>query len=76
VAQLIKGFETPFGMDLRATVHWVATWEHAAQDPDAAYLAVQAWNTRKVNMMHREHVRSAWMRLRQLGWADQRTSPE
>ena len=76
VAQLIEGFETPFGMELMATVHWVATRERTTQDPDAAYLAVQAWNTRKADMMRREHVRAAWMRLRQLGWLNQQTSPE
>jgi hypothetical protein len=76
VARLIEGFETPFGMELMATVHWVATRERAAQDPDAAYLAVQSWNTLKADMMRREHVRAAWMRLRQLGWLDQPTSAE
>ena len=30
VARLIEGFETPFGMELLSTVHWVARYEGAA----------------------------------------------
>jgi len=70
VAELIEGFETPFGMELLATVHWVATRETlgATSDPDATYAAVRAWSTRKANLMRREQVRAAWQRLNQLGW--------
>jgi hypothetical protein len=31
VSNLITGFETPYGMEMLATVHWVAT-----EDPQAA----------------------------------------
>lgn len=68
VAELIEGFETPFGMELLATVHWVATREGAASNPDEALAAVQAWSTRKANLMRPEHVRAAWHRLKELGW--------
>jgi O-acetyl-ADP-ribose deacetylase (regulator of RNase III) len=70
VAELIEGFETPFGMELLATVHWVATREDGANDPESALSAVQAWNTRKANLMRLEHVRAAWERLKQRGWLD------
>ena len=30
VAELVEGFETPFGMELLATVHWVVAREHAS----------------------------------------------
>jgi O-acetyl-ADP-ribose deacetylase (regulator of RNase III) len=46
VADLVEGFETPFGMELLATVHWVMTREGATSPPDAA-LAVYRWNARK-----------------------------
>lgn len=68
VAELIEGFETPFGMELLATVHWVATREGGANNPDEALAAVHAWSTRKASLMRPEHVRAAWQRLKELGW--------
>ncbi len=70
VSALIEGFETPFGMELLATVHWVATREDAASGPDAALAAVQSWSTRKASVMRREHVEAAWRRLTSLGWIE------
>ena len=46
VGRLVEGFETPFGLELLATVHWVATRE-GATDADAAAAKVHAWNERK-----------------------------
>lgn len=51
VADLIEGFETPYGMELLATVHWVAHYggrqgEEPAVDVDAATNVVHAWNRR------------------------------
>jgi O-acetyl-ADP-ribose deacetylase (regulator of RNase III) len=69
VADLIEGYETPFGMELLSTVHWVATHdEDAARSDDAAVTAVHVWNTRKATTMKPEHVRTAWNHLRARGW--------
>ena len=46
VGKLVEGFETPFGLELLATVHWVATREDAA-DAEAAAAKVYAWSDRK-----------------------------
>jgi O-acetyl-ADP-ribose deacetylase (regulator of RNase III) len=46
VAQLIHGFETPFGMELLATVHWVCIREGAASGEEAVK-CTYAWNERK-----------------------------
>jgi O-acetyl-ADP-ribose deacetylase (regulator of RNase III) len=46
VAELIHGFETPFGMELLATVHWVCTREGATSDQEAVD-RTHAWNERK-----------------------------
>lgn len=46
VADLVKGFETPFGLELLSTVHWVATQE-GATTLDQAMTATFAWNERK-----------------------------
>jgi O-acetyl-ADP-ribose deacetylase (regulator of RNase III) len=66
VAELVDGFETPFGMELLATVHWVSTRE-GAEDPDAAVLAVHGWNARKRQFSPRQ-IRLAWDVLDRKGW--------
>jgi hypothetical protein len=73
VADLIEGFETPYGMELLATVHWVAHYggrqgEAPAVDMDAAIDVVHAWNPRKQNIFKPDHIRAAWMQLAQRGW--------
>ena len=67
VAKLVEGFESPYGMELLATVHWVAVHEEA-KDLDAAVTAVHAWNARKRKLMAREHVALAHNRLAEHGW--------
>ena len=46
VSSLISGFETPFGMELLSTVHWVAKRENA-ETPDRAVILTHEWNSRK-----------------------------
>jgi hypothetical protein len=69
VSHLIEGFETPYGMELLATLHWVATRN---QDPatslDEAILAIHAWSERKARMFTDQHVAVAWQRLADQGW--------
>ena len=74
VAELIEGFESPYGMELLATVHWAATKEdpRAAIHPDAALAVVRSWNVRKAALMKTEHVHAAWTHLKDLGWFDLR----
>jgi hypothetical protein len=70
VAQLIEGFETPFGMELLATVHWVMKHDdEARREPDGAVRAVHRWSTRKAQAMTPPQVHSAWDRLREQRWA-------
>jgi uncharacterized protein YwgA len=66
VADLIKGFETTFGMELLSTVHWVATREQAAT-VEAAITKVHDWNPRK-RMFEPRHIRLAWDLLHEAGW--------
>jgi len=68
VRKLIKGFETPYGMELLATVHWVATQEPNVHTIDDAVTAVQHWNDRKREVLRKEHIRVAWHRLESEGW--------
>lgn len=69
VAALIDGFETPYGMELLATVHWVATHQGAAT-PEEAIGAVHRWNLRKQDIRD-EHIRIAWDALKLRGWLSQ-----
>jgi O-acetyl-ADP-ribose deacetylase (regulator of RNase III) len=67
VAQLIEGFQSPFGMELLASVHWVAKQEGAA-DAQQALQKIQSWNPRKNQLMQANHVKSAWQQLQQQQW--------
>lgn len=66
VVGLIEGFETPFGMELLSTVHWVVTHEGAATVEEAIH-KTYAWNDRK-RMFKEEHIRIAWDVLSRKGW--------
>jgi O-acetyl-ADP-ribose deacetylase (regulator of RNase III) len=72
VAKLIRGFETPYGLELLATVHWVAAGldSNAATDPDVAVKHVLAWSPRKGRLFTERHVKLAWERLHDQGWLD------
>jgi O-acetyl-ADP-ribose deacetylase (regulator of RNase III) len=66
VVNLIEGFETPYGMELLATVHWVTEHE-AAASIDEAVVKVYSWNDRK-RMFREPHIRLAWQVLHENGW--------
>ncbi|MBM4034453.1 MAG: DUF4433 domain-containing protein [Planctomycetes bacterium] len=66
VVGLIEGFETPFGMELLSTVHWVATRE-GASTPNDAVAKTYAWNERK-RMFQEEHIQIAWDVLHRKAW--------
>ena len=68
VAQLIEGFQSPYGMELLATVHWVATREAGVHTFDQVLGAVKSWNERKASIMQDAHLRAAWTRLSEQRW--------
>lgn len=65
VLALAAGFETAYGMELLATVHWVATYEAAGQSDQAVAARVAQWSPRKAIMFTTEHVEAALGRLRE-----------
>lgn len=69
VASLIEGFESPYGMELLSSVHWLATHATptASNGHEAAY-QLKAWNERKAKMFNEKHVHIAWKRLEDQGW--------
>lgn len=77
VGRLIEGFETPFGMELLATVHWVATRQCEGQGLECVMRGIHAWepekpawNDRKKALMTRPQVKFALERLEAGGWLE------
>ncbi len=66
VGELVGGFETPFGLELLATTHWVADKENARTDQAIAD-AFYAWNPRKAQFTP-EQIAIAARRLRTGRW--------
>ncbi len=74
VAELVEGFETPFGMELLATVHWVHAHDGVRRIDDAI-TAVYQWNKRK-RIFEERQIRIAWDTLMAKGWiSSEATSP-
>jgi len=72
VARLIHGFETPYGMELLATTHWVCTRE-GARSVDEAVTRTYAWSDRK-RMFNAKQIRLAWQVLVDRGWISKSSS--
>jgi hypothetical protein len=69
VRRLIEGFETPYGMELLSSAHWVATHDApSVTDSDNIITKVHAWNGRKRHLFKPEHIRIAWQRLQEEEW--------
>ena len=69
VGELIEGFETPYGMELLSSVHFVAKHDDPiASTFDEVVQAIRSWNDRKRDLMNQDHIRIAWDHLRTLGW--------
>ncbi len=71
VSQLIEGFESSYGLELLATVHWVSTRE-GATNLDEAVAKVHGWNSRKQQFTPYQ-IQAAWQRLETLGWLQTET---
>lgn len=66
---LIDGFESPYGLELLATVHWVINEDKTdSQSLQAVVAAVREWNTRKAQVMQEKHIHIALRRLQEQGW--------
>jgi uncharacterized protein YwgA len=66
VCELVEGFESSFGLELLATVHWVIDQENAATLDDVV-ARTYAWNDRKKRFSPRQ-INIAWNALRDGGW--------
>ena len=66
VVRLVEGFETPYGLELLATVHWVSARE-GATDQEGIERATHAWGERKAQFTQGQ-LQLAADRLRAEGW--------
>ena len=74
VADLVDGFETPFGLELLSTVHWVVTREQARSSSEVVG-AVHEWNPRKGIFSERQ-IMIAVNTLQSKGWLKERMLTE
>lgn len=75
LADLIEGFESPYGMELLSTVYWAA--KHSANNNDVE-MVIQTvynweptqpdWNQRKQHLMKKSHIKTALEHIKQQGW--------
>jgi O-acetyl-ADP-ribose deacetylase (regulator of RNase III) len=66
----IEGFESTYGLELLATVHWVMTHEaNAMASSSATHEEVRRWSQRKSSLFTQPHVESAWRAVRERGLA-------
>jgi len=68
VAELVDGFETPFGMELLATVHWVAM--NGATSFEDLVKHTYDWGPHKKKFSSYQ-IEVAYQRLVRLGWIDE-----
>lgn len=71
VGELVDGFETPFGLELLATVHWIATRDKSVRNVADVVASTHAWNERKKQFSPRQ-IGIALNVLASKGWIDPR----
>jgi len=73
VAELVQGFETPFGLELLSTVHWAGTRE-GARSADEVMAKAYAWSEHKRQFSPRQ-IRLALDVLSNKNWLQSVTAP-
>ncbi len=61
ISKLIQGFESPFGMELLSTVHYLGSVENVSKEN--MFSAVQSWSDRKKGLFSQKEVEEAYSRL-------------
>jgi O-acetyl-ADP-ribose deacetylase (regulator of RNase III) len=78
VTALIDGYETPYGLELLSTVHWVVVHDGVAggrTNPSPVVEAVHAWNDHKRKTFAPRRIVGAWERLKSEGWFELSSPP-
>ena len=74
VADLVEGFESPFGLELLSTVHWVAN-EQNSRTLDDLVTHTYGWNDRK-RQFSRRQIKIAFEVLSEKGWIEHSDMPD
>jgi len=65
VSGIIWGFETPYGLELLATVHWCARSKRANETTlEELVESIHGWSQRKHHLFTTDHIGKAWDHLR------------
>lgn len=73
--ELIEGFETPYGMELLSSIHWIMHHDSCpADNVDEAIKIIHNWTDRKKRMFTSKHINIAWHHLENLGWLQETTT--
>ena len=72
VSELVEGFESSFGLELLATVHWVLS-EDPSRNEEEVVFYTHRWNPRKKQFSERQ-IRLALQTLREKGWIEDESS--
>ena len=73
VSNLVEGFESPVGMELLATVHWLIRHEGVV-NAEEAIEETYSWNVRKKQFTRRQ-IKLAYDHLVECGWATPEVHP-
>ena len=64
VLDLVAGFESPYGLELLSTVHWISVADpEVADNVNHAVAQVRDWNPRKERLFTPDHIIVAWQHL-------------
>lgn len=64
--KLVAGYESPYGLELLSSVHWLATHEHHSS-PEAIVSELQSWTEQKAVSYSEDTIRVALQRLAEDG---------
>lgn len=65
VLELVEGFESAYGLELLATVHWCVTTMPEGTSDDEVAANVSGWSRRKADLFKHSHVKVALKALRE-----------
>lgn len=64
VLDLVAGFESPYGLELLSTVHWVSVaYPEIADEMNHVVAQVRDWSPRKERLFTSDHITVAWQHL-------------